>query len=271
MMRASLLALATLTLMSGSAFADQFSFLSPGSITWNGVYVNPYLANDNTQTAQNPLTIYCDDWNTDFSGNPTWNAKVYALTTGNASAFKYGNTNPNYNVTLLGNNQLSASPSLSPSPFDRYLEAAWLDEQWENELVNPNDNATVKADVQRKLAAAVWTLFVDTAHVGTPLSDPTSGLIGAINASGYGPSVYQYLQDAQTAVAGGYNAAGWDVIVPVGTNSNGEAMQEFLVHPFSGNIGLTSVVPEPSALILLGTVIGYLGFTKFRKGSRQAS
>ena len=31
-------------------------------------------------------------------------------------------------------------------------------------------------------------------------------------------------------------------------------MQEFLFH-----------TPEPSALILLGTVIGYLGLTKFRR------
>ena len=35
-------------------------------------------------------------------------------------------------------------------------------------------------------------------------------------------------------------------------------MQEFLVH-----------APEPSAMILLGTVIGYLGLTRYRR-KRQA-
>src|SRR4051794_8693832 len=105
------LALASLLLISGTAFADQFSFLSPGSVTWNGVYVNPYLAKDNTQPQNNPLTIYCDDWNTDFSGTPTWNADVYTLTAANATYFKYGKTTPNYNVTLLANNQLSAALS----------------------------------------------------------------------------------------------------------------------------------------------------------------
>ncbi|MCU1336779.1 MAG: hypothetical protein JWO19_2360 [Bryobacterales bacterium] len=256
------LALVSFLLMSGNAFADQFSFLSPGNVTWNGVYVNPYLANDNTQPQNNPLTIYCDDWNTDFSGNPTWNANVYTLTAGNASHFKYGNTTPNYNVTLLANNQLSATLSSTPTPFNRYLEAAWLDDQWRNAVANH----TGTDDMQRKLAAAMWTLFVDSAHVGSPLSDPTSGLIGAINSSGFGPSVYQYLQNAQTAVAGGYNAAGWDVIVPVGQNSNGESMQEFLVYGFSGN-----TVPEPSAVILLGTIIGYLALKLRNNGKRQAS
>jgi hypothetical protein len=239
--------------MASSAFADSFTFTSPGNITWNGVYVNPYSARDNTQM-QN-LTIYCDDWNTDFSGTPNWNANVYALTAGNASNFKYGNTTPNYNVSLIAGNQLSAALSATPTPFNRYLEAAWLDDQWRNQLLLPNPDTTI----QKKLAAAVWTLFVDSAHVGSPLSDPTSGLIGAINTSGYATDVYNYLQAAQTAVAGGYTAAGWDVIVAVGPNSNGEQMQEFLVRGFSGD-----TVPEPNAVILLGTLVGFLALTKFR-------
>ena len=42
-------------------------------------------------------------------------------------------------------------------------------------------------------------------------------------------------------------------------------MQEFLVHGFSGQTS----VPEPSGLILFGSVLGSLGLTKFRK-KRQA-
>src|ERR1035437_5867554 len=54
------LAVASL-LVSGSASADEFYFSDPGTVTWNGVYVNPYSANNTTQPAHNPLTIYCDD------------------------------------------------------------------------------------------------------------------------------------------------------------------------------------------------------------------
>jgi hypothetical protein len=248
-------ALASMLILAGSASADSFTFTSAGSVTWNGVYVNPYQAVDNTHTQHNPLTIYCDDWNTDFSGYPTWNATVYSLTASNVTNFKYGNTTSDY-IIALNSGHLSATLETSPpawSPLQRYLEAAWLDDQWRNVI----GTSAATADTQIKLAAAVWTLFVDAAHVGSPLTDPNSGLIGAINNSGYATDVYNYLQEAQTAVTtGGYTAAGWDVIVP--DAGNGFAMQEFLVH-----------TPEPSAVILLGTVVGVLGLTKFRR-KRQA-
>ena len=246
-------ALASMLILTGSASADSFTFTSAGSVTWNGVYVNPYQANDNTQTQHNPLTIYCDDWNTDFSGNPTWNATVYSLNAVNEPNFKYANPTSDY-IIGLNSGHLSATLETSPpawSPLQRYLEAAWLDDQWRNAI----GTSAATADLQIKLAAAVWTLFVDDAHVGSPLTDPNSGLIGAINNSGYATDVYNYLQEAQTAVTTGrYTAAGWDVIVP----DAAFPMQEFLVH-----------APEPSAVILLGTVVGVLGLTKFRR-KRQA-
>ena len=111
-------------MICGSAVADEFYFVSPGTTTWNGVYVNPYQANDNTQALNNPLTVYCDDWNTDFSGNPTWNANVYALTAGNAAYFKYGNSVSNYNLTL-SNHTLAYYIDTTPDAFTRYLEAAY--------------------------------------------------------------------------------------------------------------------------------------------------
>lgn len=226
---------------SSAALADQFYFSSPGSTTWNGVYVNPYTAVDNSQTQNNPLAIYCDDYNTDFSGNPTWNANVYTLTAGNMSNFKYGNTTSNYNVSLSAG-QLSSTPSTTPVAFDRYLEAAWLDSQ----------EAGSSQTQQIELAAAEWTLFVDTSHV--------DGLIAAINnTSGYAAAVYNYLQDAQAEVNSGYTAPGWDVIV---SDGNSFPMQEFLVQGFSGETS----TPEPAAVLLLGTIAAILGLTKsFRK------
>ena len=238
-------ALASMLILTGSASADTFAFTSAGSVTWNGVYVNPYQANDTTQTQHNPLTIYCDDWNTDFSGNPTWNATVYSLTAVNEPNFKYAKPASDYNVTLAGN-QLSVALSTTPTPFNRYLEAAWLDEQWLDAVTQ----GTATDQMQIKLAAAVWTLFVDPTHVG--------GLIDTINSSGYAAAVNDYLVAAKDQVDNhGYTAAGWDVIVPVGNNSNGGPMQEFLVD-----------APEPSAVILLGTVVGVLGLTKFRRKRR---
>ena len=228
-------------LVSGSAFADTFQFLSGGSTIWNNIYVNPYTASDTTPGhGSKVLTVYCDDWNTEFSGNPQWTANVYGLTLANLSHFRYGNTTLNYNVTLAGN-QLSAALSAAPAPFQRYLEAAWLDEQWEKELQN-----NPSTDTQIKLAAAAWTLFVDEGHVGD--------LVGRINSSGYAPAVFNYLQAAENAVTAGYTAAGWDVIVPVDSSI---PMQEFLVH-----------TPEPSAVILLGTVAGFLGLKKLRRKRR---
>lgn len=237
---------------SSAAFADQFYFVSPGSVTWDGAYVNPYVAQNKT-TGQNSILIYCDDWNTDFSGNPTWNANVYSLTPANLPFFKFGNTTSFYNVDLHtsgSTSYLSVAASATPGAWNRYLEAAWLDDQW--------STLGGTAQTQSLIAAAEWTLFVDSGHVGTPLGDPTSGLIGAINNSGYATGVYNYLAAAQTAVAGGYTAPGWDVIVPVG---NSFPMQEFL---------FKAAVPEPGTVILLGTVAGLLGLGKWRRSRPTA-
>ena len=244
-------ALASLLLLTGSAFADSFTFSSPGNTTWNGVYVNPYQANDNSQTQNNPLTIYCDDWNTEFSGAPTWNANIYNLDPSEVTKFKYGNaTSLNYgvyNVALdSATNTLNVALEPNPNPFNRYLEAAWLDEQWQLNGTDPKAQITI--------AAAEWTLFVDGSNVG--------GLVGAINNTLNATDVYTYLHDAQIAVAGTYKAPGWDVIVAKG---NSFEMQEFLVYNFSG---YTSN-PEPSTVILLGTTAGLLGFAKWRR-KRQA-
>jgi hypothetical protein len=226
-------------MFGGSALADQFYFQSAGNVTWSGVYVNPYVALDLT-TPQNPLLIYCDDWNTDFSGNPTWNANVYALTANNVSNFRYGNTTVNYDFTLHTNqagDSLTAYSSTTPDAFTRYLEAAWLDNQFQT--------LGGSAQTQIGIAAAEWTLFVDSNHV--------AGLVNAINSTGYADAVYNYLQQAQNAVAAGYSAPGWDVMVPVG---NSFPMQEFLVD---------APVPEPAAIILLATVAALLAFIGMRR------
>jgi hypothetical protein len=232
---------------SGSAFADSFTFTSAGNVTWDNVYVNPYQATDNTQTQNNPLTIYCDDWNTEFSGNPTWNAGVYALTASNLSNFKYGNITSDYSLSLSGG-QLTDSLT-SVNAYNLYLEAAYLDMQLQTELAS-GDSIANKNAAQIDYSAANWTLFVDSSNVG--------GLISAINnTTGLASLVSTELTAAQTAVGNGFNAAGWDVIVP---GNNTFAMQEFLVSAIN-----QTAVPEPGSVILLGTIAGLLGLMKFRR------
>ena len=219
-----------------------------------GVYVNPYAGTDQTQNLS--VSLYCGDWNTDFSGNPTWNANVYVLNAANVPNFKYGTTTQTYNLSLVNNGgtySVSAINSAnSPDAYHRYLEEAWLDDQ--------TFSAT---NLQKEeIAAALWTLFVNSSNVGT--------LVGDINTSGsdFVKAVYDYLQAANTAVTTkGYLAPNWYVAVPTGLSlsgsgytDGGQAMQEFLIHGFSGD-----TVPEPSAIVLLGTLLGFFAIAKFRR------
>jgi hypothetical protein len=255
------LALATLLALSCNALADNFQFDDPGNVTWNGVYVNPYVATDKTTPPNsllppNPLLIYCDDWNTDFSGYPAWSADVLALNLQNLPFFKYGNPatyTTDYTLTLHqpggSNSDYLGATSQATSGTDlynRYLEAAWLDNQWQT--------LGGSSQTQIEIAAAQWTLFVDGSHVG--------GLIGAINGGGtvFVDAVYSDLISAATAAANGYTAANWDVLVQQGLNSSGGLMQEFLV-----DSPVDASVPEPSAFILLSTVVGLLAFTTFQR------
>ncbi len=252
------MALASLLVMSCNAFADDlFRFDNPGGVIWANVYVNPYSATDLTKNEA--MTIYCDDWNSDFSGSPSWYATVTALTDVDTllGNLKYGSSMSYWNVKLDGTGstaQLSKTVQhQAPSPRDRYLEAAWLDNQWRTGAVGTD------RDTQIELAAAVWLLFANNdnaAHL--------DNLINAINSSNYAADVFGYLQAAQKAVPN-WDASGWSVITPnplneIGGNQTirGANMQEFLVYS----------TPEPSAVILLGTVIGYLGLTRFRRTRR---
>jgi len=259
------MALASLIVMSGSAFADDFFYFQSGNSTgWNNVQVNPYTAVDKSKSPEQTLSIYCDDWNSEFGGNPYWYASVTALTDVRADPtllnnLKYGNSTENYNVTksVSGSVVTLSATALSsdPPPLNRYLEAAWLDNQWRTGAYG------TLAATQIKLAAAGWLLFVDGKNV--------DGLINAINGSGHAENVFNYLDAAQKAI-GTWDASGWSVITPdtayhisdsgpAGLQTiAGAGMQEFLFYS----------APEPGAVILLGTVLGILGLTKFRRRLR---
>src|ERR1035441_8197717 len=85
----SIVAFAVLLIFATGAFADSMTFTNPGSNVWAGVYVNPYTGLDTT--TNQVLTLYCDDYNTEFSGNPTWEAGIASLALSNLGNFLFGN------------------------------------------------------------------------------------------------------------------------------------------------------------------------------------
>jgi hypothetical protein len=241
-------------MVSGSAFADSFYFASPPpGVAWEGVYVNPYIANETAPQTINGLTIYCDDWDTEFSGNPTWSANVYALTPANLSSLKFGGVTTTQSFGLSGGFLTYGATPAAANAYDLYLEAVYLDQTMQGL------GAGITQTQQEELSAAEWTLFTSTS---------ASSLLSDINASGsaFATQVDAYLLAAQANYAS-VNPTGWDVITPDDA-ANGFPMQEFLVDNFSGTINGPNV-PEPSALILFGTIVGLLGWTKLRRG-RQA-
>ncbi len=109
---------ASLLFLTSTAFADDFVFPSAGGVVWDNVYVNPYTAQDNTVSPTTPLTIFCDDWNTEFYAPATWEATVYSLASAVAdpttlAKLKYGNTPQSYTV---GWDTSGFAPVLTLSP-----------------------------------------------------------------------------------------------------------------------------------------------------------
>ena len=169
------LAAIILIVMSGSVFADSFHFDSAGGVIWDNVYVNPYTATDTTGgpllPANTDLTVYCDDWNTEFSGNPTWSANVYSLAAETDAVWgtdlKYG--------TVAGALQPISRGGVAGQP------------------------GTMTSDTEQKeLAAAMWTLFAT--------GNQADALWSAINdksiSPGYAAAVSTDLGEAKAAVAG---------------------------------------------------------------------
>src|ERR1035438_7020037 len=95
--------LAMLLIGVTAASADEMQFSDPGSVIWwtpagpySGGYVSPYTGYD--ATTQETLTLFCDDYNTDFSGDPTWDATIYSLTPSTVSDYKYGSLTNAYTL-----------------------------------------------------------------------------------------------------------------------------------------------------------------------------
>ena len=108
-----------------------------------------------------------------------------------------------------------------------YLEFVWLIEQ---------EMGTDPAN-QDAIAADQWAIW-SVSGGNDPYTGPTD-------------SASYLLSEAQTAVADGFNGAGWEILTP--DSANGSYGQEFLVQ-----------TPEPSALALVGIGLFGLFFVKRR-------
>jgi hypothetical protein len=250
---------------TGAFAADTLKFVDPGTnIWWNSyisVYVSPYTATDITQGKS--FSLYCVDFNHDIETNTVWTADVVPLTPAYASNLYYSGNVPatwgEYNVNLVSNSgfgtismSLSGPPS-NPTPFNRYLEAAYLFTQSQtaqaDAAAHPG-NAAADLILQQQYNIAAWTLFISQPPENIP------AFVSAINSSNYGNAVYNDVQAAQTAVASGaFTGAGWYAVTPdpkTGTNLT----QEFLTY---------RPVPEPAAVLLFGTFVGLLALIRTRR------
>lgn len=237
-----IIALAVLFIFASSAFADSMYFSDPGNNVWAGVYVDPYTGVDKDNNNK-VLTLYCDDWNTEFSGNPTWPAVITPLEPFTATNLLFGQIHSAYDFTFDSAHHQIQWGVVSVDATDiyfRYLEAAYLFSRIQTAIATKSPTLTTD---EQELSAAAWTLFVDGTNVG--------GLGGDINASGsvFAQAVAKDLTDAATAAgtpASPNSSVGsnWYVVTP----AHGVTMQEFMYDPYPP-------VPEPASILLLGVVL----------------
>ena len=265
----------------GSALADDFGVsmqfdgvLNP-SATWAGpedVYVSPYTATDLSTNLASDITIYCLDWNHDIGFGQTWTADFISLnpSSSDLSDLYYYNSTNAYELQNTGT--LNPVTLDQTQMYDRYLKAAWLFSQIQALGTLNSTNATTQAE----LNVAAWTLFLDASPVsgGNPGgSTSTSAFATDIKNTSPSPTfaqdVYADLQNAQTAVLGGYAAPGWYAVTPYNkTPGSGDVTQEFLAYDPTETSNQDPVVPEPQAIILFGTLIGILGASRYRRQKR---
>jgi hypothetical protein len=208
-------------------------FVSPGNNIAGYYYISPYTAQI-AGTGQ-LLTLYCIDFNHEVDPPAQWNATIQAFDYANVPNMQYGGGGQNQQDTWF-----------------KYETAAYLI----GELMNsPDDPQGLHQQAIYQYAA--WKIFLDPAHTGA---------FNASEAAAGGPTfaaaVDAALNGAVTAALQGTSTGQWEIVTPDAKGLS-TSTQEFLI--FNPN-----PTPEPSALILLVTVLGGVAFFVRRVARRQA-
>jgi hypothetical protein len=286
------LCLLGLLIASDCLFADNLQWGGTYLSAWAGFGTSPYTA-INTSDNNKVLTIFCLDFNDEIAPPVDWVANIRQLTPSNVST--YGQFGGNYGMGITaapfaftGDTAPDAAHSVdlaaSPTAYSRYLEAAWLF----SNILAAQPSADVDTSVISQVAA--WDLFVEGPNLPLLTSSiqsynnpntlytfnnyvysnnnyataPTTSTMSGLQ---FEDAVDEALSAAQNAVVNegwatsGY-MANWNLVTgdPVWAADNvGRPVQEFLTDP--------PPIPEPSAMILLGTALVALGLVKRRKAA----
>jgi hypothetical protein len=290
---------------AGCSFADDLQWGNYYLNVWSGFGTSPYHAIDTSISPNPTLQIFCLDYNDEIAPPVDWEASIVPLTPANVVDYAQfgGNYQNEMNAAATPANPAPAFDGTAPFAFQgdagvtlaasgaaysRYLEAAWLFANIEAALSTPSSDP--QADTVLQVAA--WLLFVEPQNLGglegeiastggtwsftdylsTANNYATPPTVGpTISGLTFQAAVDQALASAQTAVtqdkwASSSSFGTWDLVTgqPGWVDQYGRPVQEFLT-----STGITTEpppsVPEPSAVILLGTVLAIMGFMARRK------
>ena len=253
---------------TGVLLADNLDFTvngSPYDATGFGgyYYISPYYAHDNT--TGNNLTMFCLDFDHEINTPENYDANIHAIPgsstsfSGVANQFQFGA------VTDLSNFADTYGVLTGASIYQRYEAAVWLVSHEMAEL-NALGGAAVNSfaghQIRAKYQYAAWELFVYQGSDSAMLASSLAAVGANAYGSSFGADVGSELTAAITAAKNGaVSLVGWAVVSPVPVGQP-NSLQEFLSPVSSADV---APVPEPSAILMLGTVGLAIGALLFRR------
>ena len=228
-------------------------------------YVSPYYGTD-LSTGQSNILLFCLDFDHDINFNQIWDAVIHGVPSTEAGfnavapAFQFG-TVPSGSSGPTFVQPLPSGEFVSLDSWQRYQVAAHLFNQ-ELGLLGPG-LASTSATFTRDRAVyqyAVWEIFLENNYTDPATSHTynyVNDFLASFNRIGAADSHFQSdVQLALNEALADFNPgdlSGWSVVSPNPANGPSSA-QEFL-SPTAINSNLIIPNPEPSTIVLLGTIV----------------